>query len=50
MHMPSVKDIWDALEATFGVSDAGSELFVMEQFSVYKMVNARSVVEHAHEI
>ena len=25
------KDMWDALEAKFGVSDAGSELYVMEQ-------------------
>nr|ABA96132.1 retrotransposon protein, putative, Ty1-copia subclass [Oryza sativa Japonica Group] len=37
MHMPSGKDMWDALEAKFGVSDAGSELYVMEQFYDYKM-------------
>jgi hypothetical protein len=24
------KDMWDALEAKYGVSDAGSELYVME--------------------
>jgi hypothetical protein len=29
--LPSGKDIWDVLEAKFGVSDAGSELYVMEQ-------------------
>ncbi len=40
----------DALEAKFGVSDAGSELYVMEQFYDYKMVDDRSVVEQAHEI
>nr|ABA91121.1 retrotransposon protein, putative, Ty1-copia subclass [Oryza sativa Japonica Group] len=50
MHMPSGKDMWDALEAKFGVSDAGSELYVMEQFYDYKMVDDRSVVEQAHEI
>jgi hypothetical protein len=50
MHMPSGKDMWDALEAMFGVSDAGSELYVMEQFYDYKMVDDRSVVEQAHEI
>jgi hypothetical protein len=44
------KDMWDALEAKFGVSDAGSELYVMEQFYDYKMVDERSVVEQAHEI
>nr|AAV44166.1 putative polyprotein [Oryza sativa Japonica Group] len=37
MHMPSGKDMWDALEAKFGVSDAGSELYVMKQFYDYKM-------------
>nr|ABF94664.1 retrotransposon protein, putative, Ty1-copia subclass [Oryza sativa Japonica Group] len=31
-------------------SDAGSELYVMEQFYDYKMVDDRSVVEQAHEI
>ena len=25
------KDMWDALEAKFGVADAGSELYIMEQ-------------------
>nr|ABA98225.1 retrotransposon protein, putative, Ty1-copia subclass [Oryza sativa Japonica Group] len=50
MHMPSGKDMWDALKAKFGVSDAGSELYVMEQFYDYKMVDDRSVVEQAHEI
>nr|CAE03674.1 OSJNBa0042N22.18 [Oryza sativa Japonica Group]CAE76045.1 B1248C03.4 [Oryza sativa Japonica Group] len=50
MHMPLGKDMWDALEAKFGVSDASSELYVMEQFFDYKMVDDRSVVEQAHEI
>ena len=40
----------DALEAKYGVSDAGSELYVMEQFHDYRMVDDRSVVEQAHEI
>uniref|UniRef100_J3N1B4 Uncharacterized protein n=1 Tax=Oryza brachyantha TaxID=4533 RepID=J3N1B4_ORYBR len=26
------KEMWDALEAKFGISDDGSELYVMEQF------------------
>nr|AAP03379.1 putative gag-pol polyprotein [Oryza sativa Japonica Group]AAT85294.1 Gag and Pol protein, putative [Oryza sativa Japonica Group]ABF98121.1 retrotransposon protein, putative, Ty1-copia subclass, expressed [Oryza sativa Japonica Group] len=46
----SGKDMWGALEAKFGVSDAGSELYVMEQFYDYKMVDDRSIVEQAHEI
>ena len=44
------KEVWDALEAQYGVSDAGSELYVMEQFLDYKMVEDRPVVEQAHEI
>ena len=43
------KELWDALEAKFGVSDAGSELYLMEQLYDYKMVETRSVVEQAHE-
>jgi hypothetical protein len=42
--------LWDALNEKFGVSDAGSELFLMEQLYEYKMVENRSVVEQAHEI
>jgi hypothetical protein len=42
--------MWDALKQRYGVSDAGSELYVMEQFHDYRMVDDRSVVEQAHEI
>jgi predicted GNAT family N-acyltransferase len=42
--------LWDAFETKYGVSDAGSELHVMEQFCDYKMVDDRSIVEQAHEI
>ena len=44
------KELWDALDAKFGVSDAGSELYIMEQLFDYKMVDNRSVVEQAHGI
>ncbi|KAK1695814.1 hypothetical protein QYE76_012511 [Lolium multiflorum] len=44
------KDAWDALEAKFGVSDAGTESYVMEQYYDYRMTDERSVVEQAHEI
>ena len=46
----SGKKLWDALEAKFGVSDTGSELYLMEQLYDYKMVKNRSVVEQAHKI
>jgi hypothetical protein len=43
------KELWDALVGKFGVTDAGSELYLMEQLYDYKMVENRSVVEQAHE-
>ena len=39
------KQIWDALDAQFGVLDAGSQLYIMEQLYDYKMVDNHSVVE-----
>ena len=48
--LPTGKELWDAHEAQYGVSDAGSELYAMEQFLDYRMVEERSVVEQAHEI
>jgi hypothetical protein len=50
IRLPTGKALWDALEAQYGVSDAGSELYMMDQFLKYRMVENRSVVERAHEI
>jgi hypothetical protein len=44
------KQLWDALDAQFGVSDAGSVLYIMEQLYNYKMIDNRLVVEQAHKI
>ncbi|KAF8712600.1 hypothetical protein HU200_028355 [Digitaria exilis] len=44
------KEMWDALDAQYGVSDAGSELYLMEQFLDYRMVEDRPVVEQANEL
>jgi hypothetical protein len=44
------KDIWEDLEAQYGASDASGELYVMEQFLDYRMVEDRSMVEQAHEV
>jgi hypothetical protein len=44
------KEMWDALEERYRVSDVGSELYVMEQFHDYWMVDDHSVVEQDHEI
>jgi hypothetical protein len=50
LSLTTGKDMWDALEAKFGVSDVGSELYVMEQFFDYKMTDEHNIVEQAHEI
>jgi hypothetical protein len=50
MQLPTGKAMWDALEAYYEVSDAGSELYVRVQFHDYRMVEGRPVVEQAHEI
>jgi hypothetical protein len=47
--LPIGKELWDALVGKFGVTNAGSELYLMEQLYDYKMVENRSVVEQAHE-
>jgi hypothetical protein len=50
MSFDNGKDAWDALDAKFGVSDADTELYIMEQFYDYKMTNDRPIVDQAHEI
>jgi hypothetical protein len=46
----SAKQSWDALDVKFGVSNAGCELYIMEQMFDYKMVDNRPVVEQTYEI
>jgi len=48
--MSTGKEMWDALVAKYGASDAGSELYVMKQFHDYIMIEDRFVVEQAHDI
>jgi hypothetical protein len=43
--LPTGKELWDALVGKFGVTDAGSELYLMEQLYDYKMVENRSIVD-----
>jgi hypothetical protein len=42
---PSSKDLCDALEVKFEISNAGSKLYLMEQLYDYKMVENHSVVK-----
>jgi hypothetical protein len=46
----SAKELWDALDEKFSVSNDGSEQYITEQLFDYKMVENRRVVEQAHEI
>jgi hypothetical protein len=50
LHVRVAKDLWEALESIFGATDAGSEMYIMEQFHDYRMVENRSVLEQAYEI
>jgi hypothetical protein len=50
MSLDNGKDIRGVLKDKFRVSNADNELYVMEQFYDYKMVEQRPIVEQAHEI
>nr|CAE02547.1 OSJNBb0069N01.13 [Oryza sativa Japonica Group] len=50
IHMTDAKELWDALIAKFGATDASNNLYIMELFHDYKMADNRSVVEQAHVI
>jgi hypothetical protein len=45
----SAKELCDVLDEKFGVSDAGCELYIMEQLFDYKMMGNHHVVEQVHE-
>jgi len=49
MNIKSVAELWEALEHKFGATDAGHELYVMEKYHDFEMVENRSIVEQAHE-
>ena len=50
MHITDTKELWDALVAKYDATDVGSELYTMESFHDFRMVNNHSVVEQAHEV
>ena len=50
LHMRDAKNLWDALEAKFGATYVGSEMYAMDQFHDHGMVENRPVLEKAHEI
>ncbi|KAK3130497.1 hypothetical protein QOZ80_6BG0494210 [Eleusine coracana subsp. coracana] len=50
IHHTVAKELWNALTADYGGSDAGTKLYVIEQYHDYKMVDGKSDVAQAHEI
>jgi len=45
MNIKSAAELWEVLEHMFSASDAGNELYVMEQNHDFEMVDNHSVVE-----
>jgi hypothetical protein len=39
-----IKEMWDTLNTEYGVSDAGTKLYIIEQYHDYQMVDGKSVV------
>jgi hypothetical protein len=47
MYLPhkSGKDIWDALNVDYRGLDVDTELYIIEQYHDYKMIDGRNMVE-----
>jgi hypothetical protein len=45
MHITDEKELWDALYTKFSATDAGSELYIMENLHDNRMVNNHFVIE-----
>jgi hypothetical protein len=50
LHYKITKEMWDTLNTEYGGSDAGTELYIIEQYHNYQMIDEKSVVTQAHEI
>lgn len=44
MHLFTAQEMWDALAAKFGVSNAGSELYIIEKFHHCIMIENHSMI------
>jgi hypothetical protein len=44
------KEMWDVLEAKYRVPNIDSELYIMEHFHKYRMIDGRLVVEQAYDM
>jgi hypothetical protein len=50
LRYKTAKEMCDTLNTEYGGSDAGTELYIIEQYHKYQMVDGKSVVTQAHEI
>jgi hypothetical protein len=50
LRYKTAEEMWDTLNTEYGGSDAGTEMYLIEQYHDYKMVDGKSVVTQAHKI
>jgi hypothetical protein len=50
LRYKTTKEMWDTLNTEYGGSDAGTELYIIEKYHDYQMVDGKSVATQAHEI
>jgi hypothetical protein len=50
LRYKTAKEMWDTLNTEYGGLDAGTELYIIEQYHDYQMVDGKSMVTQAHEI
>jgi hypothetical protein len=50
LHYKAAKEMRDTLNTEYGGSNTGTELYIIEQYHDYQMVDGKSVVTQAHEI
>jgi hypothetical protein len=50
LHYKSTKEMWDTLNTEYRGLDAGTGLYIIEQYHDYQMEDGKSVVTQTHEI
>jgi hypothetical protein len=50
LRYKTAKETWDTLNTEYGGLDASIELYIIELYHDYQMVDGKSVVTQAHEI
>jgi hypothetical protein len=50
LRYKTAKWMWDTLNTEYGGLDAGTKLYIIEQYHDYQMVDGKSVVTQAHKI